>query len=47
MFDDYEAAFGEPAPTLAAIALLVDTDDTHGAAMAWLDEIELVAPTRR
>ena len=39
---DYARAFGEPPPELAAIALLVDTDDTGGTAMAWFDDIELL-----
>lgn len=38
---DYERAFGEPATDVAAIAILVDTDDTDGTAMAWFDDLEL------
>jgi hypothetical protein len=41
---DYEHAFGEPAPDVAAVAILVDTDDTGGAAMAWFDDLELWVP---
>jgi len=44
VFADYEQSFGEAPPGLAGIALLVDTDDTGGAAMAWFDEIELIVP---
>jgi hypothetical protein len=41
---DYESAFGEPAPDAAAVAILVDTDDTGGSAMAWFDDLELWVP---
>ncbi len=38
---DYERAFGEPPPPVAAIALLVDTDDTEAQAVTWFDDVEL------
>jgi hypothetical protein len=40
---DYERAFGEPAPKVAGIAILVDTDDTGGTATAWFDDLEFRA----
>ncbi len=44
IFADYERSFGDVPPAFAGIALLVDTDDTGGAAMAWFDAIELRVP---
>lgn len=40
---DYLRAFGEQPPELAGIAVLVDTDNTGARAMAWFDEIEVIA----
>jgi len=40
---DYRAAFGEPAPPVAAIAIVVDTDDTGANAHAWFDDLKLFA----
>ena len=42
---DYEREFGEPAPDVAAIAILVDTDDTDTAATSWFDDLELWVPS--
>jgi len=42
---DYAAAFGEPAPALTAIAILVDSDDTGATAVARFDDFRIqVAP---
>jgi hypothetical protein len=38
---DYEQAFGRPPPELAAIAVLVDTDDTSDTVVSWFDDFEL------
>lgn len=38
---DYEEAFGETAPPLLAIAVIVDTDDTDASAVAWFDDFQL------
>lgn len=37
---DYRAAFGEEPPSFARLAVMNDSDDTHGAAVAYLDYIE-------
>jgi hypothetical protein len=39
---DYQRAFGEPSPPVAAIAVLVDTDDTGSKVVAWFDDLELL-----
>ena len=36
---DYRRAFGEDPAAVAAIALMVDTDDTGGRATAWYDDV--------
>ncbi len=36
---DYHRAFGEDPAAVAAIALMVDTDDTGGRATAWYDDV--------
>jgi len=38
---DYRRAFGDDPDALAAIALMVDTDDTGSRATAWYDDIVL------
>ncbi|MDX1567434.1 MAG: DUF3047 domain-containing protein [Longimicrobiales bacterium] len=38
---DYREAFGEPAPPLSALAIIVDTDDTDAAATAWFDDLRV------
>lgn len=42
---DFQEAFGEPAPPLTAIAILVDSDDTGATAVARFDDFRIrVAP---
>lgn len=36
---DYRAIFGEEPPLAGAIAIMTDTDNTDGAAVAWYDDI--------
>lgn len=36
---DYRQAFGEEPPRIGAIAIMTDTDNTGGAAMAWYDDL--------
>ena len=38
---DYRRAFGDDPPKAGAIAIMTDTDNTGGAAMAWYDRIIL------
>jgi hypothetical protein len=38
---DYRAYFGEPATTIGAVAVSVDTDNTQGEAEAWFDDLVL------
>ena len=38
---DYRRAFGSEPEAVAAIALMVDTDDTGGRITAWFDDLEL------
>jgi hypothetical protein len=37
--DDYRRAFDEDPPTVAAIAIMTDTDNTGETAIAWYDDI--------
>jgi hypothetical protein len=37
---DYRAIFGEDPPTAGAVAVMTDTDNTGGSAVAWYDDIE-------
>ena len=39
--EDYRRVFGGDPPPIAAVALLVDTDDTGGKATAWFADLEL------
>ena len=43
--DDYRRAFGEEAPAISAIAIMVDTDDTGSRAVAFFDDL-LIAKRR-
>ncbi len=38
---DYREAFGEAPATIAAVALMIDTDDTQSRATAWFDDMVL------
>jgi hypothetical protein len=38
---DYRAIFGEDPPMAGAVAVMTDTDNTGGSAVAWYDDIEL------
>ena len=38
---DFQQAFAEPMPMVVAVALMTDTDDTGGAAIAWYGGIKL------
>ena len=38
---DYRKAFGEEPPKIGAVAVMTDTDDTGGAAMAWYDDLRM------
>jgi|LGVD01.1.fsa_nt_gb hypothetical protein len=40
---DYRAIFGEEPPLAGAIAVMTDTDNTSGSAVAWYDDIRLKA----
>ena len=40
---DFERAFGEPPQTLQGVAIMTDSDNTHGFARAWYGEIRLDA----
>jgi Protein of unknown function (DUF3047) len=40
---DYRAIFGEEPPLAGAIAVMTDTDNTGGSAVAWYDDIRLKA----
>ena len=37
---DYRRAFGEDPPTVGAIAIMTDTDQTGESALAWYADIE-------
>jgi hypothetical protein len=37
---DYRAIFGEDPPEAGAVAIMTDTDNTGGSAVAWYDDIE-------
>jgi hypothetical protein len=39
---DYWMAFGKPPETVAAVAIMVDTDNTDSKATAWFDDISIV-----
>lgn len=40
IIDDYRRAFGEDPPNVGAIAIMTDTDQTGGTALAWYGDIE-------
>jgi len=44
---DYQAAFGELPPPVTGIAIMVDTDDTKSAAIAWFDDVRLEVRAER
>lgn len=39
---DYRAVFGEEPPLVGAIAIMTDTDNTGGAAVAWYDDLRFL-----
>lgn len=39
--EDYRKIFGEDPPTVGAIAIMTDSDDTGGSAIAWYDDIRI------
>ena len=39
--EDYRLAFGEEPPKKWRLAIMTDTDNTGGQAMAWYDDIRL------
>lgn len=39
--DDYRTIFGEEPPLAGAIAIMTDTDNTGGSAVAWYDDIRI------
>jgi hypothetical protein len=40
--EDFRAAFGRDPGPLEGVALMVDTDNTHGAAEAWFAELRFL-----
>ena len=46
--DDYERCFGtSKLPKVIAIGLMSDTDNTHGEALAYFDELRVTRERRR
>lgn len=43
VLEDYQRAFGEAPPRVSGIAIMTDTDDTGGKAVAWYGDIDLRA----
>lgn len=43
VYDDYERLFGEAPPPISAIAVMTDTDNGGGRALAWYGDITLAA----
>jgi hypothetical protein len=43
VLEDYRRAFGEAPPPVSGIAIMTDTDDTGGKAVAWYGDIDLRA----
>jgi hypothetical protein len=43
VLEDYRRAFGETPPPVSGIAIMSDTDDTGGRAVAWYGDIDLRA----
>jgi len=41
VWEDYREIFGEDPPTVGAIAIMTDSDDTGGSAIAWYDDIRI------
>jgi hypothetical protein len=41
VYEDYRTAFGEPPPSVAAVAVMNDSDNTGEAAVSYLDYIEI------
>ncbi len=39
--EDYRRIFGEEPPAVGGIAIMTDTDDTGGSALAWYDDIRI------
>lgn len=39
VFEDYRRAFGEEPPPVSGVAIMTDTDDTGGKAVAWYGDI--------
>ncbi|PLX90547.1 MAG: hypothetical protein C0619_09250 [Desulfuromonas sp.] len=41
VWEDYRRIFGEDPPPVGAIAIMTDSDDTGGSALAWYDDIRI------
>ncbi|MDT8419864.1 MAG: DUF3047 domain-containing protein [Desulfuromonadales bacterium] len=41
VWQDYRRIFGEDPPPVGAIAIMTDSDDTGGSALAWYDDIRI------
>ena len=39
VLEDYRRAFGEEPPLVSGVAIMTDTDDTGGKAVAWYGDI--------
>lgn len=44
VLEDYRQLFGEEPPTVGAIAIMTDTDDTGTSAEAWYDDLQIEKP---
>ena len=44
VLEDYRRLFGEEPPTVGAIAIMTDTDNTGASAEAWYDDLQIGKP---
>lgn len=44
VLEDYRKLFGEEPPTVGAIAIMTDTDNTGASAEAWYDDLQIERP---
>lgn len=44
VLEDYRKLFGEEPPTVGAIAIMTDTDNTGASAEAWYDDLQIGKP---
>jgi hypothetical protein len=44
VLEDYRKLFGEEPPTVGAIAIMTDTDNTGASAEAWYDDLQIEKP---